>query len=475
MDLQGFELKEIQDKHYRIYKERRKLKLYVNLNKRKTSTIQKSKFIPIEEQLKVTKKKLKQKRYELTDYFTEQYNGKELDTINKIKKRVENSKTIKQIKKALKWLKKHRKKNKKDLKNNKKELNNAVKQLEAVKAKINLKKRNKKKIVFDYQADIYETEYENAIKILGADGSAPGNRPFNFKPERDSASKAVRWIKVRYDKLFGRREQLEKDSFRLYQKYISEDRRLGVLSRDFMMRRLAASQAVCIELNKLNPKLYAQMLDPLSKYMDDLKYTIAVFENFGQKDIKDMLDSKSKKEHFGKAAIKGFAGLIEKFKAYEGLQERIEIAGKVLKPFKTHAGNVKKVLEFMDKYERNDPQMVMDALKVSSAIAGMLPLSSHPVGKAIDFYAEVGASIIKAGNKIATDKMIKARKAARKQGHRQTPERMLYTRDMVESAIYFKHYAMSSEDIDKITTDFQARRILHLLQTKILNQMGDQY
>jgi hypothetical protein len=476
-ELKETELKELEKQYRTKYEEKEKFRvLYVDVrkpHKMERSYDYISGFRTLDEQIKETRSKLKETRDRYRRVYEQQYIDGILDSREEVDRRVKNATNVKKHKKILRWLKKQRKKHKAKLAEKEEAVADAREKRYAVQARISKVEEEKKKLEWkDMDAQTGDAlNYEDALKLLGDDGRAPSVNDAIYSRSGDKLQKAIHWIRQRYDKKISAQRGLQQKALALFRSFTSEDRKLGVIARDLMARRIDAGVAVCFALKKLDSNLYAEMLKPLSKYLDDLSYANAVFESLGQGDLKNMGGYKPKTEDFAKAGVKTVATIIRNIKAYEGLQKRIKIAEKVFKPFKTQSDRVKLVLESLDKYERNDPQFVIDALKMAKEVTGLLPLEGHPVAQAIDFYAEVGAAIIRAGDSIATKMMIKAREAVRKRSHMETPERKLYTKRMIKNAIHYKHYAMTDKDIEKIATDFQARRILYLLSVKTLRKM----
>lgn len=304
-------------------------------------------------------------------------------------------------------------------------------------------------------------QYSGARRLLTEMRANPPRLPDRLQdtsPEQlQNALRAVESAKKTFE---SRKAKEEGKLARLAEQLSLNDRSLARLGYRLFRFRATAATRVSIALKELDKssgeKNYGRLLGELDAFNSQLGEVNKLFSG---------ADSRLE-------ALQQFTRYMTEDrgagKIVEQVRERVQLFSNTLTKIKKVTDHVALFDQFQAQLANNDPRFLSTVLRGVGPWAEKIPVIGQTVGQFITFYGKAADAILTQSRRIQ-DRIVNDALQALASG-RESPEVRLYTREQVRGVMV--HAGYDENKIDRITTAFQARRIIHLLGVRNRSELN---
>lgn len=293
------------------------------------------------------------------------------------------------------------------------------------------------------------TYYQYLTSNIGDDDSAPDIEDIGTGREaEDTLYDAMDWINNQQGYIEGQRARIDRELGQHIGDLLAIDGRLAVLARDIAERR---EQAGCWVIRALKKDDNDDLVGVLSEFN-----TLAGELNSA---VSEASDRSGKLAYGQKIFTDSKLDWLEKF------GEKIKILSKSAERITSWTGPAEKLLVLNQQFENKDPMFFVGVLEGAGDIAGKVPVIGSTIKVFLDYNAFLSKKILERGQMIhgelaqqALDLLLTS------DGQRQLPpEYHLYRARDVRAAIETRLFSASDVEVQEAATEFQIKRIKHLL------------
>ncbi|WP_139167940.1 hypothetical protein [Bauldia litoralis] len=296
----------------------------------------------------------------------------------------------------------------------------------------------------------YEDTYRRVVRLAR---TLPA--PFGPPPDLSSSSTPPSVMSTWYSE-GDRKLKAEADAARTsfnnaYVELINAEAKAYVMAKALAGTRIRAIQAACVAIASFgNKDMFDDVVSEIGKAIDQIKY------------LSDKADPSARDVVTREVLRDSFVKLLEARELLsDGPAKRLTFSAAYASRSLDGAGVAVNLANAANAWRKNDPVAIAHFLEAASSAVDRVPLVKGAKYYLLTLALSTKASINWA-NGIKDKKMLEALEAVRQRPEADRPTRRLYTRKEIENSQYYSSPWSSEEELDRLTTVFQAQFILGL-------------